>query len=46
MKAVDKQFSGRTVIVTGGAASLGLAISRDLAARGANVVIADRDGEE
>lgn len=44
MKAVGKQFSGRTVIVTGGAASLGLAISRDLAARGANVVIADRDG--
>lgn len=37
-------FSGRTVIVTGGAASLGLAISLDLAARGANVVIADRDG--
>jgi 2-dehydro-3-deoxy-L-rhamnonate dehydrogenase (NAD+) len=37
-------FTGRTIIVTGGAASLGLAIARDLAARGANVVVADRDG--
>ncbi|RTL71962.1 MAG: SDR family oxidoreductase [Hyphomicrobiales bacterium] len=42
--AANGMFSGRTVIVTGGAASLGLAISTDLAARGANVVVADRDG--
>lgn len=39
------QFAGRTIIVTGGAASLGLAISRDLARRGGNVVIADRDAK-
>jgi NAD(P)-dependent dehydrogenase (short-subunit alcohol dehydrogenase family) len=42
--AANGQFSGRTVIVTGGAASLGLAIASDLASRGANVVVADRDG--
>lgn len=45
MKPERAQFAGRTVIVTGGAASLGLAISTDLARRGANVVIADRDGK-
>ena len=36
-------FTGRVVLVTGGAASLGRGISEDLAARGATVVIADRD---
>lgn len=36
-------FAGRATIVTGGAASLGLAISKGLAARGCNVVVADRD---
>ncbi len=35
--------SGKTYIVTGGAASVGRAISEGLARRGANVVIADRD---
>lgn len=44
MQPEGARFSGRTIIVTGGAASLGLAICRDLAGRGANVVIADRDG--
>lgn len=43
MKPDGAAFAGRTIIVTGGAASLGLAISLDLAARGANVVIADRE---
>jgi 2-dehydro-3-deoxy-L-rhamnonate dehydrogenase (NAD+) len=36
-------WSGRSIIVTGGAASLGKAICTDLARRGASVVIADRD---
>ena len=36
-------LSGRVAIVTGGAASLGKAISQGLAGRGASVVIADRD---
>jgi NAD(P)-dependent dehydrogenase (short-subunit alcohol dehydrogenase family) len=36
-------LSGRVAIVTGGAASLGKAISEGLASRGASVVIADRD---
>jgi 2-dehydro-3-deoxy-L-rhamnonate dehydrogenase (NAD+) len=44
MSGVPTTFSRRTIIVTGGAASLGLAICRDLARRGANVVVADRDG--
>lgn len=45
MSGVPTTFSGRTIIVTGGAASLGLSICRDLARRGANVVVADRDGK-
>jgi NAD(P)-dependent dehydrogenase (short-subunit alcohol dehydrogenase family) len=36
----------RTSLVTGGAHGIGLAISRALAARGDDVVIADLDGEE
>jgi len=38
------EFAGRAILVTGGAASLGAAIALDLAARGASVAIADRDG--
>ncbi|MGW0854526.1 SDR family NAD(P)-dependent oxidoreductase [Streptomyces sp. NPDC002690] len=36
-------LSGRTAVVTGGAAGVGAAISRRLAEAGANVVVADRD---
>jgi 3-oxoacyl-[acyl-carrier protein] reductase len=39
----NRLLSDRVAIVTGGAASLGKAISQGLAGRGASVVIADRD---
>ena len=38
-------FSGRTILVTGGAQGIGQGIVRDLLSRGANVVAADIDGE-
>lgn len=38
-------FSGRTILVTGGAQGIGQGIVRYLLARGANVVAADSDGE-
>jgi 2-dehydro-3-deoxy-L-rhamnonate dehydrogenase (NAD+) len=39
----NQQFAGRVAIVTGGAGSLGRAISHGLADDGCNVVVADRD---
>ncbi|SDY81349.1 3-hydroxybutyrate dehydrogenase [Herbiconiux ginsengi] len=39
------ELTGRRAIVTGGASGIGEAIARELAARGAHVTIADRDGE-
>ena len=42
-EARQEQFSGRVAIVTGGAASVGRAITEDLARRGVAVAIADRD---
>ena len=41
---ISLALTGRVAIVTGGAASLGKAICKGLAQRGASVVIADRDG--
>jgi 3-oxoacyl-[acyl-carrier protein] reductase len=41
--SAHRSLSDRVAIVTGGAASLGKAISQGLASRGASVVIADRD---
>jgi len=47
MKAVAEllDLSGKTAIVTGGAAGIGLGISRRLAEAGASVLIADIDGD-
>ena len=39
-------LSGKTAIVTGGASNIGRAVSLELAASGANVVIFDRDGDQ
>jgi rhamnulose-1-phosphate aldolase/alcohol dehydrogenase len=39
------EFAGRIVIVTGGASGIGRAIARNLASRGAHLVIVDRDSE-
>jgi NAD(P)-dependent dehydrogenase (short-subunit alcohol dehydrogenase family) len=36
--------AGGTAVVTGGASGIGLATAKKLAARGLNVVIADREG--
>jgi 3-hydroxybutyrate dehydrogenase len=38
-------LDGRTAIITGGASGIGLACAEELAARGAHIVVADRDGE-
>ena len=38
---MTQDFSGKVAIVTGGASGIGAAIARDLAARGARVVVAD-----
>lgn len=43
--AADKEFAGKTAIITGGGAGIGLAIGRSLAERGANVVVPDFNGE-
>lgn len=39
-------IAGRVVLVAGGARGLGLGLARDLAARGARIVLADRLGDE
>ena len=38
-------LDGRTALVTGGASGIGAACARELAARGAQVTVADRDGD-
>src|SRR5690606_13378403 len=48
MSQSQEDFNGKTAIVTGGASGIGAAIVRELAGKGASVVIADynRDGAE
>ncbi len=41
MKSANQAFSGKTALITGGARNIGLAVTRDLAARGVSVAIAD-----
>ena len=40
-----KTLNGRKAVVTGGASGIGAACARELAARGAKVVVADVDEE-
>lgn len=41
----SNSFSGRSVVVTGGASGIGLALGRQLVERGAHVTLADIDGD-
>jgi len=43
--AQEQEFAGKAAIVTGGGAGIGLAIARELARRGASLVVPDYNGE-
>ena len=43
---MDKQFEGKSAIVTGGASGIGAAIAEELAAGGAKVLVADLKMEQ
>ncbi|MFI4946352.1 MAG: SDR family NAD(P)-dependent oxidoreductase, partial [Burkholderiales bacterium] len=40
-----RTFDGAVALVTGGASGIGAALGREMARRGASVVLADRDGD-
>jgi 3-oxoacyl-[acyl-carrier protein] reductase len=46
LSEITFDFAGRTVLVTGAARGIGLAVARRFAEAGATVVMIDRDGEE
>jgi NAD(P)-dependent dehydrogenase (short-subunit alcohol dehydrogenase family) len=41
MREIQREFKGKTALITGGARNIGLAIARDLACQGASVAIVD-----
>jgi len=41
MQTTERDFSGRTAIITGAASGIGAAIARELGARGAHVIVSD-----
>jgi len=43
MKSVNKEFFGKTALITGGGRGIGLCIANNLASDGASVIIADVD---
>jgi NAD(P)-dependent dehydrogenase (short-subunit alcohol dehydrogenase family) len=45
-EATLRTFAGAVALVTGGASGIGAGLGRELAGRGALVVLADRDGED
>src|SRR5580700_3860223 len=46
MPGVKREFAGRVAIVTGGGTGIGLATARQLAEKGADVVVASRTADE
>lgn len=44
-RTADGDLAGRRALVTGGASGIGLACAREFAARGAHVIVADRDAD-
>ncbi len=45
MNLIEQTFAGQRVVITGGAGGIGVALARDLVARGGYVVLAGRDAQ-